>query len=116
MILRTSNFQWVTFQQYSNDTKNFFFEDFIDINIFCDWKGENQARFPYPELFEFEFSHLCLIGWKSNSSIGLKLGMEESWVLLHLNGGKLSWVGPATAVNSKEGNDAALATLASNAP
>ena len=50
------------FSQYSNDTKNFFFEDFIGINIFCDGKGENQARFPYPELFEFKFSHLCFIG------------------------------------------------------
>ena len=63
-----------------------------------------------------DFCQACLMGEKLNSSIGLNTGMEEISVLLHLNGGKLSWVGPATAVNSNEGNDSMLATLASNAP
>ena len=63
-----------------------------------------------------DVSHLWTIGVKLNSSIGLKTGIEGMSVLLHLNGGKLSKGGPATAVNSKEGNDAILATLASNAP
>ena len=61
-------------------------------------------------------SHENLIGSKLNSSIGLNSGTGVTLVSLHLNGGKLSWVGPATAVNSKEGNESLLATFASNAP
>ena len=62
------------------------------------------------------FPQSCLIGEKLNSSIGLKPGIANMSVLLHLNGGNLSCVGPATAVNAKEGNDCLFAILASNAP
>ena len=56
------------------------------------------------------------MGSKLNSSIGLNSGIGVTKVSLHLKGGNSSWVGPATAVNSKDGNDSLFATLASNAP
>ena len=70
----------------------------------------------YLVVFGSFISNLNFIGSKLNSSIGLNSGMGVTAVSLHLNGGKFSWVGPATAVNSKEGNESLLAIFASKAP